>query len=99
MHLGPFGCIATGLFSENPNWPKSGFHENKWVAASTGNTRHFLVLFGFFPPVTVWWKNPKFDNCIAKFCCASGNRNLFYFLHNFEEKKKNRGKYKNSKKT
>ena len=35
---------------------------------------------------TDWWKNPNFDNCLAKFCCGSGNRYLYLF-QNFGEKK------------
>ena len=48
MHLGPFGCIATELLTENPNRPKTGFHGKKCVAVSTGKTKHFLVVFVFF---------------------------------------------------
>ena len=48
MHLGPFGCIATELLTENPNRPETGFQGGKSIAVSTGKTKHFLGVFGFF---------------------------------------------------
>merc|ERR1712016_91530 len=62
--------------------------EKKTSTASTGKTKHFLVIFGFFHGrkyVIVSWKNPNFDNCIAKFCCGSG-RKFSEFSQNFQKK-------------
>ena len=88
MHLGRFGCIATELLSENPYRLKTGFQEKKTSTVSTGKTKHFLVIFGFFHGtkyVIVSWKNPNFDNCIAKFCCGSV-RKFVDFFRNFKKK-------------
>ena len=97
MHLGRFGCIATELLSENPYRNPYRISGKKTSTASTGKTKHFLVIFGFFHGtkyVIVSWKNPNFDNCIAKFCCGNG-RKIVEFFQNFKKKSsKNRKKYK-----
>ena len=87
MHLGRFGCIATELLSENPYRNPYQISGKKTSTASTGKTKHFLVIFGFFHGtkyVIVSWKNPNFDNCIAKFCCGSG-RKFSEFFQNFQK--------------
>ena len=40
------------------------------------------MVFGLFHGtkyVTISWKNPNFDNCIAKFGCGSGRKFLEFF--------------------
>ena len=60
----------------------------KTSTVSTGKTKHFLVIFGFFHGtkyVIVSWKNPNFYNCIAKFGCGNG-RKFSEFFQNFQKK-------------
>ena len=97
MHLGRFGCIATELLSENPYRNPYRISGKKTSTASTGKTKHFLVVFGFFHGtkyVTISWKNPNFENCIAKFGCGSV-RKFSEFFQNFQKKSsKNCKRYK-----
>ena len=48
MHLGPFGCIATELLSENPNRPKTGFHGGKCVSFPQARQNTFWLFLYFF---------------------------------------------------
>ena len=41
MHLGPFGCIATELFSENPNQLKTGFQGKKLLPLPQARRSNF----------------------------------------------------------
>ena len=90
MKSDAFGAIwmhCNRVIKRKPISAENRISGKKTSTASTGKTKHFLVIFGFFHGtkyVIVSWKNPNFDNCIAKFCCGSG-RKFSEFFQNFQK--------------
>ena len=82
MHLGPFGCIATAIFSENAILSKTGLEDKKSRHVSTAHPVQFVELLGIFH--TPWdvqgvWKIAKKHNPIVKFGCESVTRIAQFF--------------------
>ena len=79
MHLGPFGCITTAIFSENAILSKTAVQVKKRLAAYAGETVQPTDRFRFFlrnKYVGLRRKNPKNDNCLVKFGCVSGRSEM-----------------------
>ena len=82
MHLGPFGCIATAIFSENANLSKTSFEKKIYTIASTDNWVQFDEVLAIFhtPQGTQGvWKIAKKPNPIVKFGCGSDCINQYFF--------------------
>ena len=82
MHLGPFGCIATAIFSENAILSKTRLEEKNSFHTSTAHPVQFSELLAIFH--TPWgvqevWKIAKKHNPIVKFCCGSVEKKLYFF--------------------
>ena len=86
MHLGPFGCITTAIFSENAILSKTRFEKKIYTIASTDNWVQFDEVLAIFhtPQGTQGvWKIAKKHNPIVKFGCGSDCINQ-YFFQNFQ---------------
>ena len=82
MHLGPFGCIATAIFSENAILSKIRLEEKNSFHTSTAHPVQFSELLAIFH--TPWgvqevWKIAKKHNPLVKFCCGSVEKKLYFF--------------------
>ena len=85
MHLGPFGCITTAIFSENAILSKTRFEKKIHTKTSTDNWVQFDEVLAIFhtPQGTQGvWKIAKKPNPIVKFGCGSDCINQ-YFFQNF----------------
>ena len=85
MHLGPFGCITTAIFSENAILSKTRFEKKIPLKISTAHLVQFDEVLAIFhtPQGTQGvWKIAKKPNHIVKFACGSLRINL-YFFQNF----------------
>ena len=102
MHLGPLGCIATEIFSENPscsNLAKTRFLKKEYSHASTDHQVQFSIGSSIFQ--RPWhtqglWKIAKKTYPVIKFGCGSV-RKFAYFFQKTEFKFSKIGK--NTKKT
>ena len=82
MHLGPFGCIATAIFSENTYIVKTRFQDWNYVAASRAHLVQFdggFAIFHTSQGTQEVWKIAKKPNHLAKFGCGSGNILKYFF--------------------
>ena len=82
MHLGPFGCITTAIFSENAILSKTASKDRFYTIIYTDHQVHFRNGFGFFhkPKHTQGlWKIAKKPNHIVKFGCGSVTRIAQFF--------------------
>ena len=85
MHLGPFGCITTAIFSENAILSKIRLEEKNSFHTSTAHPVQFFEVFAIFH---TWgytqevWKIAKKTNPIVKFGCGNDCINA-YFFQNF----------------
>ena len=85
MHLGPFGCITTAIFSQNAILSKTRFEKKIYTIVSTDNWVQFDEVLAIFhtPQGTQGvWKIAKKPNHIVKFACGNLRINL-YFFQNF----------------
>ena len=99
MHLGPFGCITTAIFSENAILSKTRFEKKIHTKTSTDNWVQFDEVLAIFhtPQGTQGvWKIAKKPNHVAKFCCGSVRKlpyffqkMRYFFSKNYKNYKKN----------
>ena len=96
--LGPFGLIATVIFSENAYLSKTRFEEKSYLFIYTDHTQQFSVGFAIFH--TRWdvqrvWKIDKKHNPIVQFCCVDGQLVFDFFQKIIFDFSKDLKKYKN----
>ena len=101
MHLGPFGCITTAIFSENAILSKTRFEKKIHTKTSTDNWVQFDEVLAIFhtPQGTQGvWKIAKKPNHIVKFGCGNGCVKLYFFQKIRFFSSKNRKNYKKNDK-
>ena len=108
MHLGPFGCITTAIFSQNAILSKTRFEKKIYTIVSTDNWVQFDEVLAIFqtPQGTQGvWKIAKKPNPIVKFGCGNDCINQYFFqnfrLHfskNCKNYKKNHSSHEKIKK-
>ena len=97
MHLGPFGCITTAIFSENAILSKTRFEKKIPLKISTAHLVQFDEVLAIFhtPQGTQGvWKIAKKPNHRAKFGCGSLRINLYFFQNSRFHFSKNHQNYK-----